>query len=117
MPKTDPSIVQALIDQLRPALGQNGEVAFFEQLAIRLYLTAHQDTPWGWRYIQSVAHGTLEPSRKFMAAVQLLASEMDGLPAFIAETEPVTVHARPETVQKNSIVLGSSRICANPGCT
>jgi hypothetical protein len=53
----------------------------------------------------------------FPRAVEVLAAQMDGLPPFVAETESVTVYARPGSVRANAIVIGGSKSCANPGCT
>jgi len=111
--------LQRLFDTLRSAWGKNGEVAFYQELATRLSKIARTDKPWGWRYVQSVDHGTLghPPSRRFLRAVEILFAEMDGLPAFVADTEPVMVHARPGSVHPNSILLAESKPCANPTCT
>jgi len=110
--------LHSLFEALRPSWGENGEVAFYQELAKRLSKIAHKEKPWGWRYVQSVDHGTLghAPSRKFIRAVEVLAAESDGLPVFIAETEAVTVYARAGTVHPNSILLAKSKACANPTC-
>lgn len=109
----------SIFNALRPSWGKNGEVAFYQELAKRLSQIARKNKPWGWRYVQSVDHGTLghPASRSFMRAVEVLAAEVDGLPAFIAETEPIMVHARPGSVHPDSIVIGESKACANPTCT
>lgn len=111
--------LHSLFEALRPSWGKKGEVAFYQELAKRLSEIARIDKPWGWRYVQSVDHGTLghPPSRKFLHALDVLAAEADGLPAFIAETEPVMVHARPGSVHPNAILLTESKPCANPTCT
>jgi hypothetical protein len=111
--------LHSLFEALRPSWGKNGEVAFYDQLAKRLSQIARKNKPWGWRYVQSVDHGTLghPPSRRFIRAAEVLAAEVDGLPAFIAETEPITIHARPGSVHPNAILLSESKLCANPTCT
>jgi hypothetical protein len=111
--------LHSLIEALRPSWGKNGEVAFYQELAARLSEIAHKNHPWGWRYVQSVDHDTLghPPSRRFLRAIEVLAAEVDGLPAFIADTEPVTVHARPGSVHPNAVLLGESKLCAHPSCT
>jgi hypothetical protein len=111
--------LHSLIEALRPIWGENGEVAFYQELAKRLSEIARKEKPWGWRYIQSVDHGTLghPPSRRFLRAVAILAAEVDGLPAFVADTEPVMVHARPGSVHPNAILLAESKPCAYPACT
>ena len=111
--------LHSLFHTLRPSWGKKGEVAFYQELAKRLSQIARKEKPWGWRYVQSVDHGTLghAPSRRFIQAVEVLAAESDGMPAFVAETEAVTVYARAGAVHPNSILLGESKACANPTCT
>jgi hypothetical protein len=110
--------LHSVFDALRPSWGKKGEVVFYQELAKRLSQIARKNEPWGWRYVQSVDHGTLghPPSRRFMRAVEVMAAEVDGLPAFVAETESITVHARPGSVHPNAIVMGESKACAIPTC-
>ena len=117
----DKNDLSTVFDGLRPVWGKNGKVAFYQELAKRLSQIAHKNKPWGWRYVQSVDHGTLghPPSRLFIRAVKVMAAEaaeMDGLPTFVAETEPIMVHARPGSVHPNAIVISESKACANPTC-
>ena len=114
----DKNDVSSVFGALRPSWGKKGEVAFYQELATRLSQIAHKNKPWGWRYVQSVDHGTLghPASRLFTRAVITLAAEIDGLPAFVAETEPIMVHARPGSVHPNAIVISESKACANPTC-
>lgn len=111
--------LHSLFDALRPSWGEKGEVAFYQELAKRLSAIARKEKPWGWRYVQSVDHGTLghAPSREFLRAIGILAAEADGLPMFVAETEAVTVYARSGSVHPNSILLAESVACAQPTCT
>jgi hypothetical protein len=111
--------LRPLFQSLRPFWGKKGEVAFYQELAKRLSRIARKDKPWSWRYVQSVDHDTLghPPSKLFLRAIQILTAEIDGLPAFIAETEAVTVYARAGAVHPNAIVIGESKGCANPTCT
>lgn len=110
--------LHSLFDALRPSWGKKGEVAFYQELAKRLSEIARKEKPWGWRYVQSVEHGTLghAPSRRFLQAVAVLAAESDGVPEFVAETEAVMVYARAGAVHPNSILLAESKGCANPTC-
>ena len=117
MSEVDYRDVQNSIGLLVANFGESGKVAAYQDLANRLSTVAHKESPWSWRYVQSVHHGSVEPSKKFVRTVELLLAEMDGLPASVAETEPVTVYARPGAVYPNSIVLGESKACANPSCT
>ncbi len=111
--------LHSVFEALRPSWGKNGEVAFYQELATRLSQIARKEKPWGWRYVQSADHGTLghAPSVRFLRAIEVLAAEADGLPAFVADTEPVMVHARPGSIHPNAILLGESKLCANPTCT
>ncbi len=109
-----------IIDALRASWGQIDQIAFYEQLAEKLSRIASQDgRAWTWRYVQSAYNNTLghPPGRRFLRALEILAAEMDGLPTFIADTEPVSVQARPGAVQENSIVIGKSKTCEYPPCT
>ena len=118
MTKVDGSIVQTNLELLVKILGELGKVATYTDLAVRLSMLAHKNgSPWSWRYVQSVHVGSVAPSKKFARAVEVLAAEIDGLPAFIGETEPITVHARPGSVHPNAIVISESKRCANPVCT
>lgn len=50
------------------------KVEAYIRLAKRLSHIAHRDaSPWTWRYLQSVQTGTVEPSQKFVCAVDELA--------------------------------------------
>ncbi len=118
MNKSDIADVQNNLGLLVGVFGVSGQVAIYTDLAERLSKIAHkEDSAWSWRYVQSVHKGTMEPSAKFAQAVEILLAEIDGLPAFVSETEPITVYARPGSVRANAIVLGLSKPCANPRCT
>lgn len=111
---------RTVFDALRASWGQNGEVAFYEDIARRLSQIAGKEKPWGWRYVQSVDHNTLghEPSKSFVQAVEILAASLDsGVPEFVMATEPTTVYARPGAIHPNSIVLAESKPCVEPTCT
>src|SRR5687768_6627597 len=49
----------------------------YTDMASRLSKIARKDPAWGWRYVQSVASGTVEPSKKFAKAVDTLAVTFD----------------------------------------
>jgi hypothetical protein len=116
MTKIDVDIIQNNIGHLVSVFGESGTVAVYSDLARRLSSVARKFPAWSWRYVQSVHKGSVEPSEKFARAVELLTAESDGLPAFIAETEPIVVYARPGAVRANAVVIGESRACANPTC-
>ena len=117
--KDEQSTVKRNLDALTGVFGKSGKVETYTVLAEKLSAIAHKENPWGWRYVQSAHQGTLghEPSRKFIRAVEILVSDLDGFPAFIAETEPITVYARPGAIHPNAIVLSESKPCSEPTCT
>jgi hypothetical protein len=89
----------------------------YEDMAERLSKIAGKQPAWGWRYVQSVASGTVQPSRKFAKAVDALAVTFDGIPVPFAKSSPVTVYAETGTIMEGSLVMSSSRRCAAPSCT
>lgn len=115
MNKSDVAHVQNNLGLLVGIFGVSGQVAIYTDLAGRLSKIARKE--WTWRYVQSVHKGSVAPSANFARAVEILLAEIDGMPAFVSETEPVTVNARPGSVRESSIVLGLSKSCANPRCT
>jgi hypothetical protein len=118
MSKMDVAIVQTNIGLLLGVLERSGKVESYTDLANRLSkLAGRNGNAWGWRYVQSVHKGSVAPSKNFAHAVEVLAAEIDGMPAFVSDTEPVTVHAKRGAVRPNAIVLAFSKSCANPRCT
>jgi len=89
----------------------------FGDMAVRLSKIAKKSPAWGWRYVQSVASGTVEPSKKFADAVQILAVSIDGIPVSLAGASPITVYAETGTIKEGSLVMNKSVRCANPSCT
>ena len=90
------------------------KLEIWKDMANRLSKLAGNKKPWGWRYVASVASKTLEPSRKFVHAVELLTQQLDGTPPEMAEAVKVEIYAR--HVHPGSLVLGESKQCADPGC-
>lgn len=115
MTKVDVNYIKNSLDLLVAISAEVGQVAIYTDLARRLGSVAGKE--WSWRYVQSVHKGTVAPSRKLLRAVEILSAEMDGLPVFVADTEPVTVYVKPGTVRQNAIVIGSSKPCINPACS
>ena len=101
---------------LQPTVGPGGKVAVYEDLARRLSTLAHKDPPWGWRYIQGVEKGTIEPSAKLTRAVVALGATLDGIPSVAANTQAVQVYAEMGRVKPGSIILAASKLCARPTC-
>jgi len=89
----------------------------YTDMAGRLSTIAHKEPAWSWRYVQSVASGTVAPSKKFSKAVDALAVTFDGIPVPFARSSPVTVYAETGTIADGALVMGASRRCANPSCT
>lgn len=116
MSKVDAGIVQMNLGLLVGIFDESGKVAVYTDLAARLSELARKLPVWSWRYVQSVHAGSIPPSKKFARAVEILAAAVDGLPTIIAETEPITVYARPGSVHPNALVISESKACANPIC-
>ena len=49
---------------------KNGTVKFYKNLAGKLSNLVQKRPAWSWRYVQSVYHGTMEPSQKFVLALE-----------------------------------------------
>lgn len=88
----------------------------YSDMARRLSQIAGKEPEWSWRYVQSVASGTVEPGGKFAKAVELLAVTFDGIPVRLAGISPVTVYAQAGTVTNGALVMSPSRKCADPVC-
>lgn len=114
--KRTQDILSDVFDALRPFSNSRGKVAFYEDVAIRLSTIANKTPAWGWRYVQGVEKGSVQPGRAFSHAITILAAGLDGVPAEIANTEIVKIHATPGNILSNSIVLGTSRSCLRPAC-
>jgi len=93
-----------------------GTVAFYTVMAEKLSAAINRPTPWTWRYVQGVEMGTIQPSKDFSRAVTALGMALDGAPLEMTGTEEVRVFAFPGKVLPGSLILGSTRICARPGC-
>lgn len=115
-PQQVSEIIKGLLDALRPTMSEVGHVALYEEAAKRLSAIARKDPPWGWRYVQGVEKGTIEPSRALTRAALALGAEMDGVPTILANSETVKVYARPGAIRPGSVILGESKACARPGC-
>ena len=117
MPKLDLRDVKSNLDALTAIFAKSGKVEMYSVLAGKLSAITHKENPWTWRYVQSVHTGSIAPSETFSNAVDVLMASLDGLPTFIAETEPITVYARPGAIHPNAIVLSESKPCSEPTCT
>lgn len=105
-----------LLEILQPSLEGMGKVEVYEELARRLSAVANKKPEWGWRYVQGVRTGTIEPSPKMVRAIEVLAASMDGMPVEISNAERVSVYAQPGTIRSGSLILASSRMCKSPVC-
>jgi hypothetical protein len=111
--------LEGLITSLRPFYGQGEKSDLLTELAIRLSRMVDKYPAWGWRYVHGVATGNLEPSPRFIRAVQKFTTEqttiatmqIPGQPA-----RPILVNAI-ALVRPGSFVLSPSRFCRNPACT
>lgn len=89
----------------------------YSDMAGRLSKIASKSPEWGWRYVQSVTSGTVEPSKRFSKAVDVLAVTFDDIPVPFARSSPVTVYAETGTVSDGALLMAGSRRCATPSCT
>jgi hypothetical protein len=69
--------IQETLNQLLALLGEilqhKDHKDLYTDMAGRLSAIARKDPAWGWRYVQSVASGTVQPSKRFARAVDALA--------------------------------------------
>lgn len=90
-----------------------GKVEFYQLIADKLGALVGE--VWTWRYVQGVERGSIRPSGKMSEAIRRMGEVIDGRTANLTGLVPISVLAR-EGVRPGSVVLGSSRVCANPGC-
>lgn len=109
--------LQELLTLLGTILEHEDHKDLYGDMASRLSKIAHKVPEWGWRYVQSVASGTVEPSKRFSKAVDALAVTFDGVPVPFAKSSPITVYAETGTIAEGALVMAGSRRCANPTCT
>jgi hypothetical protein len=95
---------------------RSSNLHLYGEIATRLSKTASRPQPWTWRYIQSVARGTIDASAELSRAVQILAAEIDGQPATISQARAVQVIANPDRVQAGALIMGESKQCKHPPC-
>ncbi len=107
------SLVVEYFDELR---GDLGTVAFYDMLARKLSRIVRKEPAWTWRYVQGVHAGSIGPSKLFASAVNAVGAVLDEVPAALSYTVEVRVLAPPGLVQAGSLLLGTSRECARPGC-
>lgn len=62
---------------LRAFQPKNGKVKYYQKRALELSKLVHKNPPWSWRYVQSVDHGTVKPSVKFVKAMNLLKNQQE----------------------------------------
>lgn len=105
-----------LLEHLDTIVKHDDHKALYEDMAGRLSKIAGKDPAWSWRYVQSVASGTVQASRKFTKAVDVLAVTFDGIPVIFAESSPVTVYAKTGTIMDGALVMAGSQRCATPSC-
>lgn len=94
-----------------------GKVAFWVAFAKKLSDAVGRDQPWSWQYIRGVYKKQLPPGNELSKAIQVLGALIDSVPPIIAHTETIPILAKPGQVRPDSIVITSSRICAQPGCS
>jgi hypothetical protein len=112
---SEASIIEMLKDLMRyfdvePNLAT---VAQKEMIAKKLADTAGEK--WGWRYVHNVLRGSVQPGRKFTAAIMALGAQLDGIPVLLSQARPMNLFVV-GNVKPGSVVLADSRDCANPRC-
>ncbi len=88
----------------------------YEEWEVGVHERVKKEPVWTWRYVQGVHAGSIGPSKLFASAVNAVGAVLDEVPAALSYTVEVRVLAPPGLVQAGSLVLGSSRACARPGC-
>ena len=71
---------------------------------------------WGWRYLRNVLNDDQAASGKLTQAIMAWGAIIDGVPAIWANTEDVTVRAKPGQLHPGAVVLPSSLRCGYSGC-
>ena len=66
MPKNSKNDIEYCLRSFSP---KNGKVKMYKKLASKLSKLVRKSPQWTWRYVQSAHHGTVEPSTKFLLAV------------------------------------------------
>lgn len=106
-----------VIQNLYPIpVDQSAKTSIYKDMARRLSRLARKNPAWGWKYIESVLHGSVQPSRRLMRACEQLAASLDGSDGRIIGMQAVQVYADPGSVAANALVLSPSRACAHPTC-
>jgi hypothetical protein len=95
---------------------ETGRVEFWEILAVKLSAAVEKSNPWSWRYIQSVYNNKLSPSEELGRAIRALGAMLDNVPQIVANTESVSIMAKPGSVRTGSLVIVDSRLCAKIAC-
>ena len=93
-----------------------GKVEFWTILAEKLSAAVRKEPSWSWQYIRGVYKKQLAPSKMLGQAIRTLGAMLDDVPQAIAFTETISVLAVPDQVPAGSLLIGASRLCANPTC-
>lgn len=104
-----------IVAHFEPHLNGGTKRDFWAEIAAKLN-RADGSASWTWRYPQGVLAGTVQPSQAFARAVLATAISLDDVPVELARAEQVSVLAEPGDIRPGSLVMGSSRTCARPGC-
>lgn len=104
-----------IVEHFEPHLNGGTKLAFWTEIAAKLN-QADGSASWTWRYPQGVLAGSIQPSPAFGRAVMAMVISLDDVPIELARAEQVSVLAEPGDIRPGSLVMGSSRTCARPGC-
>lgn len=80
-PNKEPSATRSALLALLDGTGLC-RVEAAQNLARRLSLAVNKSPAWTWRYVQSVAKGTIPPSKRMTEAIKIVGSER---PAWIGQ--------------------------------
>lgn len=87
--------------------------ARWETLAGRLNKIAGRH--WTGTYCQSVANGTIPPTKTMRRAVAALAASYDGLPGHLATAVPASTFSAPDNDIAGAYVMGRAASCEKCG--
>src|SRR3990167_8150712 len=101
-------LILQIVELLEGKINYKDKKDLYGDIAERLSTIAKKFPAWQWRYVQSVASGTIEPSKRFVKAVEIMSASLDDLPVITAKAKHVTVFADPDLVQSGAYVMGTS---------
>ena len=101
--------------------GQNGQFSYSQlrEIGRKLALLTKRKKPYTPQYLTNILNENYGDykSAVLTQAIMSMAVALDGRnPLSITHTKKVELFTQNGTVKPNSIILGKSKTCANPGC-